>query len=60
MTMISRQLLLELKTILEEDYNLKLTFQEVTEIGTTLLAFVEILLKAESRHIHEVKGGNHE
>lgn len=46
--MISRQLLLELKEILEEDHGLKLTLQEVTEIGTTLLAFVETLLKIES------------
>jgi len=46
--MISRQLLLELKTILEEDHGLKLTLQEVMEIGTTLLAYVETLLKIES------------
>ena len=46
--MISRQLLLELKTILEEDHGLKLTFQEVMEIGTTLLAYVETLLKIDS------------
>lgn len=48
MTMISRNLLLELKQILEEECNLKLTLQEVTEIGTNLLAFVETLLKIES------------
>jgi len=46
--MISRQLLLELKQILEEDYKLKLTLQEITEIGTNLLAFIETLLKVES------------
>jgi len=46
--MISRNLLLELKQILEEEFNLKLTLQEVTEIGTGLLAFVETLLKVES------------
>lgn len=55
MTMISRNLLLELKQILEEECNLKLTLQEVTEIGTNLLAFVETLLKIESIN----KGGNH-
>jgi len=54
--MISRNLLLELRQILEEDYNLKLTFQEVTEIGTNLLTFVEILLKVESI---EIQGGEH-
>ena len=48
MTMISRNLLLELKQILEEECNLKLTLQEVTEIGTNLLAFVETLLKIEA------------
>ena len=51
---MSRNLLLELKQILEDDFNLKLTFQEVTEIGTNLLAFVEILLKVEST---EIQGG---
>jgi len=51
--MISRNLLLELKQILEEDFNLKLTLQEVTDIGTTLLAFTETLLKIESNN-----GGN--
>jgi len=52
--MISRNLLLELKQILENEWGLKLTLQEVTEIGTTLLAFVETLLKIEST----AKGGN--
>jgi uncharacterized membrane protein YadS len=51
--MISRNLL-ELKTILEEDYGLKLTLQEVMEFGTTLLAFVETLLKIEAAN----NGGN--
>lgn len=46
--MISRQLLLELKTILEEDHNLKLSLQEVMEIGTTLLAYVETLIKIDT------------
>lgn len=46
--MINMQLLLELKTILEEDHGLKLSLQEVSEIGETLLAFVETLLKIES------------
>ncbi len=49
--MISRNLLLELKQILEEDYSLKLNLQEVTEIGMNLLAFIETLLKAESIRI---------
>lgn len=51
--MISRNLLLELKQILEEDYNLKLTLREVTEVGTTLLSFTETLLKVESKNDNE-------
>lgn len=54
MTMISKNLLLELKQILEDELNLKLTLQEVAEIGTNLLAFVETLLKIESLN----KGGD--
>lgn len=46
--MISRNLLLELKQILEDEFNLKLTIQEVAEIGMSLLAFIETLLKIES------------
>jgi hypothetical protein len=53
--MISRNLLLELKQILEEEYNLKLTLQEVTEIAVTLVSFTETLLKIEC-----AQGGNHE
>jgi len=47
--MISKNLLLELKQILEEECDLKLSLQEVTEIGMTLLAFVETLLKIEAK-----------
>lgn len=54
MAIVGNKLLAELKQILEEDYNLKLTLQEVTEIGTNLLAFTETLLKIESLS----KGGN--
>ncbi|GIW69347.1 MAG: hypothetical protein KatS3mg101_0094 [Patescibacteria group bacterium] len=53
--MISRQLLLELKTILEEDYRLNFTFEEITEIGTALLRFVETLLKVEAKYNNEKK-----
>lgn len=53
--MISKNLLLELKQILENDLNLKLTLQEVTEIGTNLLAFVETLLKIESTNEGGIK-----
>jgi hypothetical protein len=46
---MNRDLLLELKQILEEDFNLKLTLQEVMEVGTTLLAYVETLIKIETK-----------
>ncbi|HUW21124.1 MAG TPA: hypothetical protein VMW41_00475 [Candidatus Bathyarchaeia archaeon] len=46
---ISNELLKELKQILEEDYHLKLTLREVTEIGTALLGFFESLLKIEAK-----------
>jgi len=52
--MISKNLLLELRQIINDEWGLKLTLQEVTEIGTNLLAFVEILLKVEST---EIQGG---
>lgn len=39
---------MELKQILEDEWKLKLTLQEVMEIGTSLLAYVETLLKIES------------
>lgn len=48
MIMISRNLLLELKQILDEECNLKLNLQEVSEIGETLLVFIETLLKVEA------------
>jgi hypothetical protein len=53
--MIDRNLLLELKQILEEDFSLKLTLQETLEVGTNLLAYVETLLKIDSAGI--CKGG---
>jgi len=46
--MINKNLLLELRQILDNEWGLKLTLQEVSEIGETLLAFVETLLKIES------------
>lgn len=55
MAIINNKLLTELKQILEDDFNLKLTLQEVTEIGTNLLAFVETLLKIESTNEGGIK-----
>jgi len=47
--MINQQLLIELKEILDQDYKLKLTMQEVLEIATALLGYVETLLKIEAK-----------
>lgn len=47
--MISQPLLLELKKILEQDYGLKLTTQEVMDIATTLIGFIETLLRIEAK-----------
>lgn len=55
--MISQQLLTEIKDILEQDYNLKLTMQEVLEIATALLGYVETLMKIESKVNLVTKGG---
>ena len=47
--MISQQLLIELKEILEQDYKLKPTMQEVFEIATALLGYFETLIKIETK-----------
>ena len=47
--MISQSLLLELKKILEEDFSLNLTMQEVTEIGVALLGYFETLAQIEQK-----------
>ena len=54
--MISQQLLTELRDILEHDYGLKLTMQEVLEIATALLGYVETLIKIESKVNLGMKG----
>ena len=47
---IQLSLIRELKTILEEDYDLNLSMEETTEIAVTLLGFVETLLKIEAKN----------
>lgn len=47
--MISRQLLLELKQIIEEEYGIKLTIAEVTEVAMTLVGFAETAMKIEAK-----------
>ena len=46
---MSQKLLLELKQIIEEDYGLKLTLQEVIDVAMTLIGFTETLLKIEAK-----------
>lgn len=47
--MVSRQLLLELKKVIEEDYGIKLTLAEVTEVAMTLVGFAETVMKIEAK-----------
>ena len=47
--MISQKLLLELRQIIEEDYGIKLTMAEVTEVAMTLIGFAEIAMKIEAK-----------
>lgn len=49
--MISHQLVLELKKILEEDYGLKLSLEEVYEIGSSWISFIALLVKIEQKQI---------
>ena len=53
---IQLSLIRELKTILEEDYNLNLSMEETTEIAVTLLGFMETLIKIESKATSQSKG----
>ena len=49
--MISHNMILELRQILEEDCGVKLSLEEVYEIGSTLINFVELLTKIEQKQI---------
>jgi hypothetical protein len=49
--MISHKLVLELKQILETDYGLKLSLEEVYEIGSSWVSFIELLIKIEQKQI---------
>lgn len=46
--MISQKLLLDLRTIIQEDYGQKLEMSEVTDIAMTLVGFAETLMKVEA------------
>jgi len=47
--MVSQKLLLELKEIIEQDYGIKLTMAEVTEVAMTLIGFAETAMKIEAK-----------
>lgn len=47
--MVSRQLLLELMQIIEQEYGIKLTLAEVMEVATTLAQFAETAMKIEAK-----------
>jgi len=49
--MISHTLILELKKVLEEDYGAKLSLEEVYEIGSSWISFIELLIKIEQKQI---------
>jgi len=54
---IKKSTLLELKEILEHDYKVRLSMQEVAEIGVTLLRYFETLMEIKSKTNFEMKGG---
>jgi len=43
--MISTKLLKELQKIIEEDYGIVLRFEEVSDIGNSLVGFFDLLLE---------------
>ncbi len=47
--MVSQKLLLELKEIVEQDYGIKLTMAEVTEVAMTPIGFAETAMKIEAK-----------
>lgn len=53
--MVSNELLIELKTIIREDYSVELPTQRVSEIGSSLVGFFELLMEIYSKD-HEGGG----
>ncbi len=43
--MVSQELLNELKTILQEEFNLKLSAEEVSKVANTLVSYFDLLIK---------------
>lgn len=46
--MVSKELLNELKLIIEEDYNIKLSNRSVERIATFLISYIKLLKEANS------------
>lgn len=49
--MVSQELLLELKTIISEDYGVEVPMQEVSLIGNSLVGFFETLAQIETEEV---------
>lgn len=56
--MVSQELLVELKDIIQEDYGMELPIRVVSEIGNSLVGFFELLVKIESQHEYENSRGS--
>lgn len=58
--MISQPLIKELQTIISEDYRIKLTLAEATDIGNTLTGYFETLIEIESQSNKKNKNDHEE
>ena len=47
--MVSQKLLLELRQILKEDYNVDLKLEEVLDVALVLIGFAETAMKIEAK-----------
>lgn len=57
--MVSQELLVELRTIIKEDYGADLAMQEVSLIANSLVGFFETLAQLESQNEYEnFRGSN--
>lgn len=64
--MISQPLIKELQTIVNEDYGIKLSLAEATDMGNTLTGYFETLIEIENqsnkknKNDHEKQNNNHQ
>jgi len=54
--MLTQELIIELKEILKDDFNLTLSIEEVKRIATVFLIYFDLLAKIDSGD-HVLKGG---